>query len=106
MQLVTVLMMLLGYHLQEHLGHLLYVEQTLDIIVLTKTLIIDLDSKCLLGMGRVPFFWRGTGLGPFFLARAGSRVKKILLGSCSGPKKIARVHFGSHFFPKYHTNLT
>ena len=59
-----------------------------------------------LGMGRVPFFWRGTGLGPFFLAHAGSRVKKILLGSCSGPKKIARVHFGSHFFPKYHTNLT
>ena len=39
MQLVTVLMMLLGYPLQEHLGHQLYVEQTLDIIVLTKTLI-------------------------------------------------------------------
>ena len=38
-----------------------------------------------IGMGRVPFFWRGTGLGSFFLAWDGSRVLKILLGSTSGP---------------------
>ena len=35
--------------------------------------------------GSGPFFWRGTGLGSFFLAQDGSQVLKFLLGSTSGP---------------------
>ena len=37
------------------------------------------------GLGRVSFFWLGSGLGPFKKVRVGSRVLKNLLRSTSGP---------------------